>query len=59
MKVVTLTEKEQKMITKLIDKKMKSMHGKFETVESELTEKEIIKHNKKMANLSLLKDNIK
>lgn len=59
MKVVTLTEKEQKMITKLIDKKMKSMHGKFETIEKELTEKEIIKHNKKMANLSLLKDNIK
>ncbi len=59
MKVVTLSEKQQKLITKLIDKKMKSMHGKFETSQPDLTEKEIIKHNKKMATLSLLKDTLK
>ena len=59
MKVVTLTDKEQKILIKLLDKKMKSRHQKFEEKQENLNEQEIIKHNKKMANLSLLKDKLK
>lgn len=59
MKVVTLTDKEQKILIKLLDKKMKSRHEKFEAKEKDLTEKEVIRHNKKMANLSSLKEKLK
>jgi hypothetical protein len=59
MKVVTLTDKEEKLLMKLIDQRMKSKHSRFEGKQKNLTEQEIIRHNKKMANLSLLKDKLK
>jgi hypothetical protein len=59
MKVVTLSDKEEKMLVKLIDKKMNSMHDKYLEKEKELTDAETIRHNKKMARLSGLKDKIK
>lgn len=59
MKVVTLTAKEEKILVKLLDKRMKSKHDKFEEKQKDLTEQEVIRHNKKMANLSLLKDKLK
>ncbi|HEX8546589.1 MAG TPA: hypothetical protein VF691_06470 [Cytophagaceae bacterium] len=58
MKVVTLTDKEEKILRKLLDKKMKSMHEKYKLVEKDMVEHEIIKHNKKMAAISNLKDRI-
>jgi hypothetical protein len=59
MKVVTLSDKEEKMLAKLIDKKMNSMHDKYLEKEKELTDAETIRHHKKMARLSGLKDKIK
>jgi hypothetical protein len=59
MKVVTLSDKEEKILVKLIDKKMNSMHDKFNSKEKDLIEAEVIRHNKKMARLSSLKDKIK
>lgn len=59
MKVVTLTDKEEKALIKLIDKKMKSKHLKFEEKQKDLNDQEIVRHHKKMASLSLLKDKLK
>lgn len=59
MKVVTLTDKEEKILVKLIDKKMKNMHDKYIEKEKDLTDSETIRHNKKMARLSGLKDKVK
>jgi hypothetical protein len=59
MKVVTLTDKEEKILIKLVDKKMKSMHEKYTSKEEDLLEAEVIRHNKKMARLSELKGKLK
>ena len=59
MKVVTLTDKEEILLVKLLDKKMNSMHDKYTEKEKEMPEAESIRHNKKMSLLSGLKDKIK
>jgi hypothetical protein len=59
MKVVTLTDKEEKIIVKLLDKKMNALHEKYIEKEKTLTDAETIRHNKKMARLSGLKDKVK
>jgi hypothetical protein len=59
MKVVTLTDKEEILLVKLLDKKMNSMHDKYTEKEKDMTDAESIRHNKKMSLLSGLKDKIK
>ncbi|MBX9853791.1 MAG: hypothetical protein K2X86_18760 [Cytophagaceae bacterium] len=59
MKVVTLTDKEEKLLIKLVDKAMKNKHEKFEANQKDMNDQEIVKHNKKMVVLSLLKEKLK
>ena len=59
MKALTLTDKDQKIITKLINKQMARLHAKFTRKEKDLDDQQKNQHHKKMAKLTALVEKVK